>query len=211
MQRYALTLALLGCLSPLSSGFSLSTVRVPAPRAAAAQRAAAPRAAAAMLLGLNEKPTVLSPPKTIGEAKNLFQASYGKPVGMMLQSFVTELLASCQVAMVSPSFAYSRVFALGFDTLCSTFLEATPSESEKAALKESLCIGLNLDSKRIAADASELKAATKGQSEEDIFASDEFKAIAAVDNFKYSYPFGAGVLEMMRVAEVSIDEASIDR
>ena len=70
-------------------------------------------------------------PKTVGDAKTAFQASYGnRPVGMMLQSFVNELLSSNVLAMASPTFKYNRVFALGFTTLCDTFLDTAANDAE---------------------------------------------------------------------------------
>lgn len=209
MQSRFLTLALLACSLPFSQQLSLGAARCTAPAAARAlpQR----HAAATMILGLGEKQEAAVAPKTIGDAKNAFQAAYGKPVGMMLQGFVNEMLSSVQVAMVSPTFEYSRVFALGFDTLCTTFLDATPSAVEKEHLTASLCRGLSLDPERIAKDAADLKAEAAGKSEEELLALDDFKAIAALPTFKYSYPFGAGVLELMKTVEVEASEASIER
>ena len=109
-------------------------------------------------------------PKTVGDAKTAFQASYGnRPVGMMLQSFVNELLSSNVLAMASPTFKYNRVFALGFTTLCDTFLDTAANDAE---LRKSLCDGLGLDAARIERDAADLKAAAAAAgSEEALLAS----------------------------------------
>ena len=57
-------------------------------------------------------------PRTVGEAKEAFQQAYGAPVGSMAQGFVNEMLTSVTLATVTPSYKYSRIFAVGFETLC---------------------------------------------------------------------------------------------
>ena len=150
-------------------------------------------------------------PKTVGDAKTAFQASYGnRPVGMMLQSFVNELLSSNVLAMASPTFKYNRVFALGFTTLCDTFLDTAANDAE---LRKSLCDGLGLDAARIERDAADLKAAAAAAgSEEALLASADFAELAnAASPPKYTYTFGAGLLAMMPLVDVEVNDASIEK
>jgi len=152
----------------------------------------------------------LNRPSTVGEAKDAFQKAYGRPVGPMSQSFVSEMLSSITLAMASPNFQYTRVFAFGFQALCDNFLNGV-GEDEKANLKESLCKAVGLDVKQIDADAETLKEQASAGTEEDLLASDEFKSIAEQRLFKYSYPFGAGMLSLMPLVDVEPSEESITR
>lgn len=139
-------------------------------------------------------------PKNIGEAKTAFQAKYGRPVSGLQQGFVNEMLSAVTLAVSTPSYAPSRIFYLGFNTLCTTFLEGVASDAEREALTNGLSYACGLDAKRLAQQAEEISSFAQGKSEDELFASDDFTSIAG--NIKYSYPLGAGLLALMPMAGV---------
>jgi len=161
----------------------------------------------ALILGLGEA----TPPKTISETKSDFRDAFGRPVGPMLQGFVNEMLASNTLAMGNPFFKYDRIYAFGFQALCETFM-ATSTATEREALQDAMCKALGLDPKRLRRDAQALQeAAASSSSEEALFASADFGAVAQQDNFRYSYPFGAGLLALMPLVDVEPSEEAIER
>ena len=146
-----------------------------------------------MLLGMGgRKPDV---PRTVGDAKDAFQKAYGKPVGALAQSFVSEMLTSCTLATASPLYKYTRVFAVGFETLCESFFVAIPNDKQRAEIHDSMCVALELDTRKLVKDAADLKAEAAGKTEEELLALPDFREIA--EGHKYSYPFGAGLLTLM--------------
>jgi len=151
-------------------------------------------------------------PKTIGDAKAAFNAAYARPVNSMEQGFVNELLSSSVVAFSSPSYKYSRVFSVGFDSLCEVFLESMANDSEREKLRSALCAGLGLDPKTVTKDAAALRElASSGGSEEALLACDDMRTIADATNWKYSYPFGAGLLALMPLVGTEPSEEAIER
>lgn len=151
-------------------------------------------------------------PMTLGAAKTAFFASYGRPVVDTAQPFVNEMLSACTVAMASPNFQYTRVFALGFESLCSTFLEGQPG-ADAAAIRAGLCAGLGLDSAAVKRDSEALtaEAGADGFDEAALFASADFEAIGKAVGFKYSYPYGAGLLTLMPMVGEERSQATAER
>lgn len=145
----------------------------------------------------------------MGEAKAAFQEAYGAPVGSLAQGFVNEMLTSVTLATVSPSYKYTRVFAVGFETLCESFLAAIPSEKQRADIHDAMCVALELDGAKLKADAEALKAAASGSTEEQLLALPEFREIA--EGHKYSYPFGAGLLTLMPLVGAPPNPEVIER
>lgn len=149
-------------------------------------------------------------PQNVGEAKAAFQAAYPRPVSALANGFVNEMLTGITLASLSPAFKYTRIFALGFEALCETFLEALPEEDRKP-LRDAMCVGLGLDETKLAKDAASLKAELDGKAEEDAFACTDFETIKGIQNYKYSYVFGAGVLSLMPVVGTEVSKEAIDR
>jgi hypothetical protein len=136
----------LGCLLPAASFRASGTVG----SASTAQRA---------------RPAVCgvaNVPKTVGEARTGFNKAYGRPVDGVQQGFVNEMLTGCQLALISPGYAPSRVFSLGFESLCTAFL-ANSGEGPK--IHDALLAGLGMDAKKLVSEAEALKAAAAGMSE----------------------------------------------
>lgn len=161
-----------------------------------------------MLLGMGQKKP--GPPRTVGDAKAAFQQVYGAPVPSMGNSFVNEMLTSVTLATVTPSYKYTRIFAVGFEALCDSFLVALPTEEMRVKIHDSMCEALELDAKQLKSDAAALKEAVTGISEEELLALPDFKEIAEGD-FKYSYPFGAGLLTLMPLVNAPPTPEVIDR
>ena len=105
---------------------------------------------------------VANVPKTVGEARMGFNKAYGRPVDGVQQGFVNEMLTGCQLALISPGYAPSRVFSLGFESLCTAFL-ANSGEGPK--IHDALLAGLGMDAKKLVSEAEALKAAAAGMSE----------------------------------------------
>jgi len=153
----------------------------------------------------------LKTPQTVGDAKEAFQEAYGRPVTNVLQGFVQEMITSTQFALVAPSYEYSRVFSVGFDKLCGIFLQASPSEADREAIRSSMCIGLGMDPKMVKKDAEALLAAAQGMTEEQLFeAADLKKIIAKEGSFKYTYTFGAGLICLMEAVGTEPGPEAID-
>jgi len=150
-------------------------------------------------------------PTNIGEAKDAFNAKYGRPVNGMQQGFINEMLTACTLALVQPSYQPSRVFYLGIDSLTKVFLESV-EEDERERLVAALCAGLGMDMVQLRAEASKLaEVASSCASEEELFAAEDVKAIVDAGNFKYSYPLGAGILALMPLVDVEPSDEAIAR
>ena len=91
-----------------------------------------PAALLGSLLGIGESVEKSTLPKNIGEAKTAFFESYGRPVGGEQQGFVNEMLDSLALLVSSPAYTPNRVFYLGVETLCKTFLLDTMKETAAA-------------------------------------------------------------------------------
>ena len=122
-------------------------------------------------------------PATVGEAKDRFNAAYGRPVSGVQQGFVNEMLTGCQVAMVSPAYKTSRVFSLGFESLCTAFLGGM-SSNERETLRKALCAGVGLNAKQVKQEADALTSLAQGKTETELLASDDLKQIAGARDFK---------------------------
>lgn len=172
--------------------------------AAVASRVPSP----ALLLGIGEavEGTV---PATIGDAKTAFQAAFRRPVSGPQQGFVNEMLTATVLAMASTSYRPSRIFYLGFESLCTTFLNGTVTDSEKVQLKSALCTAVGLNEARLIKEADALTSFAAGKTEDELLASEDF--VAAKGSLKYSYPLGAGLLALMPMVGAEVNEATIEK
>jgi len=182
---------LCACLAT-SSALQLSHAARPAVASASGARCTA-HSLPFMLLGMGgRKPDDV--PRTVGDAKAAFQKVYGRPVSTLAQGFVSEMLTSVTLATVVPSYKYSRIFAVGFEALCDSFLVSIPTDQQRTELRDAMCTALELDGKQLKTDSDALKAAAGGMSEAELLAMAE---LTEVRGQKYSYPFGAGLLTLM--------------
>jgi len=149
-------------------------------------------------------------PQTIGDARAAFQEEYGRPVNMLLQGFVNEMLTSVTLAQLKPGYQSSKVFSLGFEALCKTFLQGV-NEEEKKRLHDALCVAVGFDPEAVKQDAAAIEAFANGKTEDDLLAGEDLKEIAAAGNFKYSYPLGAGLLTLMPMVGVEPSDEVIER
>ena len=147
----------------------------------------------------------------VDEAKKAFQAAYGRPVGPTAQGFVSELLQSTCFAIQTPSYEYSRIFAVGYEALCKEFLQGCPNDADREALKTSMAYGLGMEYSVLARDAESLTSSASSMSEAELLASKDFKAVADKGNFKYTYTFGAGIIALMGTVGVEPGAESIDK
>ena len=133
--------------APAAGGATATGAPVTSNSPPAAMAPGARCAAPFMLLGMGGKqPDV---PRTVGEAKAAFQEAYGKPVTTLAQSFVSEMLTAVTLATAVPSYKYSRVFAVGFEALCDSFLSSIPNEAQRNELRDCMCTALELDGKKV--------------------------------------------------------------
>merc|ERR1719399_2408187 len=105
-------------------------------------------------------------PTTIGAAKDGFYDAYKRPVNSMQQQFVNEMLTGTTLAYVHKQYKPSRVFYLGFVTLCDIFLASVQNEAEREKIFTSMCAGLQLDAVKLRKEADALKSAAEGKTEE---------------------------------------------
>ena len=156
-----------------------------------------------------------APPPTIDAAKKAFQAQYGRVADAPQQTFINEIIYSTQYALIAPNYAYSRVFAVGYEALCDTFLLSTcRTPADGVAIRASLLTALSMDEAVVASDAKMLLAAAEGKSEAEVLALDDLAQLrdfAHPKGFKYTYTFGAGMITLMRAAGVEPDSESIER
>jgi hypothetical protein len=153
-------------------------------------------------------------PLVVSDVRDAFYRNYGVSyLPMGIGSFVSEMLSGMTLVLASPAFAYSRVFALGFKTLCKTFIrsEQMPDEERRARAEESILLALGLDPKEIDKDAEALTSLAKESTEDQLFATDEFRIIQSMEQYKYSYQFGAGLLQLMQHVGEKEDDATIYR
>jgi len=150
-------------------------------------------------------------PANVDQAKKQFNAAYGRPVSSTAQGFVSEIIQSTCFALQSPNYAYSRVYAVGFEALCKVFLESCPSDADREAIRSSMCIALGMDPAQVRRDSEELTALADGMAEEELLATSDFKDISAINGFKYTYTLGAGLITLMPVVGTEPTAESIDR
>ena len=137
----------------------------------------------------------LTQPTTISEAKMGFERAYGLPVPMSTQAFVNEMSSSTVVVFQSKDYQYSRIFALGFETLAGTFMFEIQDDAKREKAKDALATGLGFERKTLKKDADDLLAWVEGKTEEDVLALDDMKKLA--EKSKYSYTLGAGLIALM--------------
>lgn len=89
---------------------------------------------------------------------------------------------------------YTRVYALGFETLVGEFLQMSSRSDE---IRSALCTAFDWKSEQIKGDADALLAEVEGKSEEELLEMDDLKALALG---KYSYSTGAGLIVLMQKA-----------
>ena len=137
---------------------------------------------------------------TCGDRKVMFYEAMSKSLGVApehtqlpgtAQSFVNEMLTSEGIAMNSKKYRYSRIFAVGFNTLCDIFLSAGIREDSAKLARDALCVAYGFEPKTVYKDAEALKAAAEGKSEEEVLALKDLTDLAASDT-QYSYALGAG-------------------
>jgi len=150
-------------------------------------------------------------PANVDQVKKQFNAAYGRPVGGVAQGFVSEILQSTCFALQSPKYAYSRIYAVGYEELCKAFLEGCPSDEDREAIRSSMLIGLGMDPAKVQRDAEELLALAEGMAEAELLETADFKDVAAIDGFKYTYTFGAGLITLMPVVKTEPSNESIER
>jgi len=152
----------------------------------------------------------LGTPENVGVAKKRFQESYGKILSMPAQAFVNNMLMQ-QVALIAPNYQYSRVFAVGFESLCTVFLPSTCSTPENAEqARRALYAGLGMDPDQCKADSESLLSLAAGKTEADLLESEDFAKIKEAD-FKYSYQFGAGLVALMKAVGTEPSADAISR
>lgn len=148
--------------------------------------------------------------RTVGDVKNAFYKSYGMPIGSFeANSFVSQIITSQSVAMVSSDFAYSRIYAFGLESLCAFFLD-TLKDDERAKIKSCMLTAMGFDPAKIKADAEAMETLAKG-GEDALLSSEDFKLVAGKEHFKYTYPFGAGLLALMPLVDKEQSEDTIEK
>ena len=177
-----MSVSVIALIAPLCSAFQLRGAMPHAPAPSARARVTATPMA---LLGIENPVETSNVPKTIGDAKTAFTSAYGRPVNGVQQGFVNEMLSSVALTVSSPAYKPNRVFYLGFQSLCKTFLEGSSSEAEQQAITTSLCTACGLDTGRLAAEAA--------------------------GRFKYSYPLGAGLFALMPMVGLEVNDEVIER
>lgn len=152
--------------------------------------------------------------KTVGDAKDAFYKAYGKPgLTELVTSFVRDTLSEITLAQLREGFSYSRVFALGLDSLCDTFLQEVEPESKREAIRRSLYVALDLDPAVVTRDAAGLKDFADGKTEKELLSSEDMTQIAQQKNApsKYTYELGAGLLKLMSLVGEEVGEYTIER
>ena len=188
-----------------------------------ASSAAPARAApATMMLGARRtsSPTMKAySTLTTGDRKVIFGDNLGKGLGvnpqhtqipMAAQSFVNEIIQTEGLAMNTPRYKYSRIFALGFESMCDLFLSVGISDSTAQLVRESLCVAFEFEPEKVAKDAKGLAELAKGKTEEELLALDDLKALSSTSP-QYSYTLGAGLLSLMKEAGLEPDADVIKR
>mmetsp|Transcript_99141 Transcript_99141/g.171964 ORF Transcript_99141/g.171964 Transcript_99141/m.171964 type:complete len:325 (+) Transcript_99141:68-1042(+) len=151
--------------------------------------------------------------KTVGDAKDAFYEAYGRPLTELGAAFVRDTLTAITLAQLREGFSYSRVFALGLDSLCTSFLQEIASESDREAVRRALCAALDLDPVMVKRDADGLQSFADGKTEEELLSSEDLKEIAAQKNTpaKYTYALGSGLLTLMPLVGEEVGDYTIER
>jgi len=156
---------------------------------------------------------------TTGDRKVIFNQQMGKALGvdpahtqipMATQSFVNEMITSEGLAMNTPRYAYSRIFAVGYQALCDVFLSAGVEETSAPIVRDSLLVAYEFKPSEVYADAAALLELAKGKSEEELLALPDMTTLAASSQ-TYSYTLGAGLIALMKAVDVEPDGEAIKR
>jgi len=70
---------------------------------------------------------------------------------------------------------------------------------------------LGMEPAEVAADAEALLSTASGMSEADLLASADFKKVAELERFKYTYTFGAGIIKLMKTVGVEPGPEAIEK
>lgn len=162
-------------------------------------------------VSMSDNPSDAEAPQTVGEARNIFYKLYRGSFDPVVKNFIEEMLESLTIARQSPAFRYSAVLAVGFESLCKTVLQACRNDEESSIVRRALCMSLGLDPETIKDDAEKLRSLASESSEEQLLSSEYFEQVAAVKNFRYTYPFGAGLLALMPLVGQEATEETIQR
>merc|ERR1740138_801927 len=177
--------------------------------------------AASMPLSSRSSPTCMGPYSTLttGDRKVIFNTEMGKALGvdprhtqipMAAQSFVNEMLTSEGLAMNTPRYRYSRIFAVGYTGLCDVFLSAGINEATAKCARDAMIKAFNFEPSTVYADAAELTKLAEGKTEEEVLALDDLKELAA-STPQYSYTLGAGLGQLMKMSSVEPTDEAIER
>jgi hypothetical protein len=157
----------------------------------------------------------LKEPRSTSEAQTAFRKAFARfqrpPIKARTQKFLNVIIEDRACLF---RFEYNAVYALGFTTLCDTFLRASCNSPEDvSALRSALCFGLGLDGERVASDAQAVvELAERASSSDELLEADIFAAISsssASRPMKYTYAFGVGlVLLMQLVGETELTDRS---
>merc|ERR1719331_2970334 len=151
---------------------------------------------------LNGMSVEMALPKTVDEAKKRFYGRIGRALPMATAAFANEMIQSTTFAMVAPTWKYSRIYALG-----NEFLYGGQSTDEEATVvREALILAFGYETATVLGDAEALREEAKGKSEDELFAMAD---LAELDGkaTKYTYTFGAGLVALMKLAELEPKEA----
>ena len=134
-------------------------------------------------------------PTTITDAKRAFRGAYtGGPFTPPILKFTDVIVETTCVY----KFQYSRVYAVGLTALCDTFLSACRTPQDQEATRTALCFGIGLDAERVRCDAEQLSNLAASMSGAELLAGEDMSMIAQDAGFKYTYPFGVGLIILMK-------------
>lgn len=137
---------------------------------------------------------VLKTPANPSAAHATFRERYS---GVLTTTATQQLMNEIVDTTCRFGFAYEGVYGLGLSVLCDAFLPATcMSAADAVATREALCFCLGLDPAQVAADAQQMRLSATTKAE--LFASDDFVALAQMRKFRYTYAFGVGLVTLMR-------------
>ena len=159
-----------------------------------------------------------------------FNKSFMRPVPVVYRSIINEMLTTAHLASVCAMWRYDAIFAFGFDSIFSVFLQYYPDDKERESLYKCAVESLRMDFDIIKQSAQSVKSWIDGKTQDDIFQAinaaspsasidsvgpviEALAYIRDADSFDWYYSrlFGIGLIQVMQSvgAELTVPNAEI--
>ena len=156
--------------------------------------------------------------KTVSDSKRAFYSAYPRPINSIYRRVIEELLVEMHLLSVNSDFKPDPIYYLGIVTSFERLMQGYQPEKDKEQIFNALCTSTDADPQVYKSQAGTLLSLAKDKSvdelvswlgnptaEEDAgYIVEPMKAIAELDNFKYSRPFAIGIYTLLEECDLEL-------